>query len=242
VNTKLKYFVAADNDSFNEVIKRGHPTVDDVYQYILTRSFPHPQITLDKSGTTCPYIALGTASEALKDVPYYMAQDTSLTSSMYADLQSRVLQGHTLDSLAFAYAESNYQQLKRENIRIEYESSVWTLTDQRFRICMYLLSALGVSCVSSSEDEEKSIGVKMDRFYSRSEDKNANGLVAWEDKSPLVFQKHCTTENIIALCGPIRVGTATEKGFRAMVFKVSPAEILTTPSNLCLARLFHDRT
>lgn len=153
-----------------------------------------------------------------------MIQDNSLADRMYKDLELRILpEQKSFDSSCFFDAVDLRRTLEnektRQTLRIRKEASVWQLTNEIYKICQNALLALRISSISESEVTESSIGVIVDRFYTRSID-NEDGLIVWEDKSPSVFAKHCTDSNILGMSGMIVVNTKEEKGFRAMIFKV----------------------
>jgi hypothetical protein len=95
------------------------------------------------------------------------------------------------------------------------EATVWKVTDRHLDICQQLLQGLGRNCNIDPEVSEGSVSVIVDRLI---ENKH-HGLVAWEDKSPAVFNKHCNENELGKMEGPLNVLTK-EKGLRAIIFKV----------------------
>jgi hypothetical protein len=200
----------------------GQISVDAVHAFILHSNFPRYEVRPTESTKTHGYSSVGHALPA-EDVPFFLSQDRTLVDRMAADLRARVLPAFkTLEDLAsFEFAKSRLREIDtraaKNEIILTHEPSVWKVTDDQLAVCTNLVRALGCTLPIDSEVNEATVGVVIDRLVRE----RGNGLLGWEDKSPAVFAKHCTEENISQTIGAIEIAVSGETGFRGILFKVS---------------------
>jgi hypothetical protein len=142
---------------------------------------------------------------------------------MVEDFFGRVLPGHhVVDSTCLGearYLASNHiRGVTQGTTGIGHEASVSLVTYRVLNTCITCLGAVGQRFQLETEVLNNRVNVQMDLVVR---DTQRRMVLAVEDKSPKVFNKHCTDQEVDALCRtvPLRVND-TEHGFRSIFFKV----------------------
>jgi hypothetical protein len=184
---------------------------------------PPSHTTIPTASTqTHPYDTVS-VSISDSDFPFAAINFQDMASSMIDDLFDRVLPKHRVvnpTSLREAENLATYytQEATQGPMRIGREASVWLVTHRVLGTCITCLGAVGQRFQLETEVLNSRVNVQMDSVVR---DTQGRMVLAVEDKSPKVFGKHCTKEEIDALCqtAPLRMNN-TEHGFRSIFFKV----------------------
>ncbi|KAL5527002.1 hypothetical protein ACEPAF_8731 [Sanghuangporus sanghuang] len=161
------------------------------------------------------------ASILEKDVPFSAIKFNKMASSMVDNLFTQVLPAKPIKNIApLSRARElarNYEAIARSSL--DHEPAVWRGTHNILDTCIACLKAVGLMFKMDPEKLNKHANVKIDSVVVSI---TTGAGLAVEDKSPKVFEEHCTEKNIDALCGDgfLRLQD-TEHGFRAIFFKLT---------------------
>ena len=152
-----------------------------------------------------------------KDVPFFAIKCPQMASLMVEDLFNRVLPTNPLVDKPKLLWTSGLLPTFDYTGAIGHEISVWLRTYRVLDICISSLRAVGLSFRYRTEFMNNAANVRMDTVVVQGTDIR----LAMEDKSPKVFLKNCTEEEIGALCGSEYLHmNGGERGFRSIFFKV----------------------
>ncbi|KAF8519561.1 hypothetical protein JB92DRAFT_2898187 [Gautieria morchelliformis] len=188
---------------------------------MISANLPHYPVTPSTFTSTHPYASVGQVMRKI-DVPCFLVQDPNLLfSRMQEDLISRCLP--RLDSLfnleLFKHSRSAHKRLVLDSapFPLANEADVCQVTDACLQICVGLVRRLGCNSHYRAEVSEGKVNVTVDRLVKV----NDEGVIAWEDKSPAIFEKHCTQSNLANILGSLKISKTRELGLLAIIFKLS---------------------
>ncbi|KAF8513788.1 hypothetical protein JB92DRAFT_2921847 [Gautieria morchelliformis] len=195
-------------------------TVQDVHRFMISAVLPRYSVAPSTSTSTPAYASVGQVMRKI-DVPCFLVQDPNLLSRMQEDLISRCLPkfNRLFNLKLFEHSRTDHRRLVRDAalFPLANEAEVWQVTDGCLRVCIGLVESLGCNSHYRPEVSEGKVNVTVDRLVKV----NDEGVIAWEDKSPAVFEKHCTQSNLANILGSLKISKTRELGLLAIIFKLS---------------------
>ncbi|KAH9952570.1 hypothetical protein BC827DRAFT_1380252 [Russula dissimulans] len=195
--------------------------------FLQLATLPSHTIALNASTQTHPYNTLS-ASISESGFPFIAINSQDMASSMFDDLFARVLPKYHVVDLASLDKAKNLaayytQDVAGGSMEIGHEPSVWRVTHRVLDTCIIFLGAVGQRFQLKTEVLNNCANVRMDSVV---QDTQGGMVLAVEDKSPMVFGKHCTQQEVEELCGTPLHMDEIEEGFRSIILSPAPPEIV----------------
>ena len=170
----------------------------DLNKILHVTSPPERKTSDTASESTHPYdmLTLGLSPD---QIPFTLVKFERMSSCIIDDLFKRVLRAHEViypSRLVTAIHLAKYYNTFTR-VSLAGEPAIREATSHLINVCSASLSALGLSYEQVREHTNIRANVHIDSLVRGP----GGGLLAVEDKSPKVYNKHCNDTTISALCG-----------------------------------------